>query len=182
VLAPINPARHARSSSCAWLRAASRLLRRGLIAAPRPGVLKVSGRRASPTQPSPPARVEQRAVVVENSRRRPYANRHCLQKSGGPYINFGPAGSRTRPLHARRVGGSRQRTACAVTFSAPRSCTPTTRPCRCSRPATGRRRRAGSGPMCGMTVRQATTPHPLFGSPTRRIARASIPGNTGASR
>ena len=36
MLAPINPAPHARSSSCAWVRAASRLLRRGLIAALHP--------------------------------------------------------------------------------------------------------------------------------------------------
>ncbi len=38
VLSPINPARHARPLGCAWLRAALRLLRRGLTGAtgPRP--------------------------------------------------------------------------------------------------------------------------------------------------
>jgi hypothetical protein len=55
VLAPINAARHARPLGCAWLRASSRLLRRGLTGAAGHGLPAVSGRGASRLRNSAPA-------------------------------------------------------------------------------------------------------------------------------
>jgi len=54
VLSPINPARHARPLGCAWLRAALRLLRRGLTGAAGRGLPAVSGRGASRLRNSAP--------------------------------------------------------------------------------------------------------------------------------
>ena len=64
---------------------------------------------------------------------------------------------------------------CASMCWQPASSTPTTHRFRCSRQAPARPRPAGSGPMCGTTDRQAISLHPPCGSPTRPIARASIP-------
>src|ERR1700728_1564797 len=66
---------------------------------------------------------------------------------------------------------------CGLMFSMQRSCTPMTRLCRYSLPATGRRRPADSGPTYAMTALQARTPRLPYGSPTRRTAG---PNTTGA--
>ena len=63
---------------------------------------------------------------------------------------------------------------CASTFSPPTLSTPTTRPCRCLRRETERRRPVVSGRTFAMNARAEERPHRPCGSSTRPIAKASI--------
>ena len=62
----------------------------------------------------------------------------------------------------------------AATRWAAASCTPTTRPCRCSTPAAGKPRPGGCGSMCATIGPAAATSRRRCGSGTRPTARASV--------
>ena len=98
-----------------------------------------------------------------------------------PEPDLCPRGHRPGSLDARRLGRRRRallRTAgrCArpLRAGAPRSCTPTTRRCRCCARGGARPSKGDCGPTCAMTGRPGARSRRRCGSSTRRIARASI--------
>ena len=70
---------------------------------------------------------------------------------------------------------------CVARDGGPASCMPMTCRCRCWRPAMARPRRGGCGRMFAMTVPRGHDGRRRCGSPTRPIARASIPSGICAS-
>ena len=99
----------------------------------------------------------------------------CARRSGAGTLDAGGLGGRNEPV-ACAAGGS----AAASRDERDTSCTPTTRRFRCWRRAMAKQKPGGCGPMCETTGQRETQHRRRCGSPTRRIARASIRRRTSA--